>query len=248
MGKNPASKSRVLVAVLPERNGVPTDKIFFDFMAIAAKGGAFLREPYRRTDLQRNLIVEHFLSDERFSHLLMLDCDHRHPPDIVERLRARFEEDPARLVVGGLAFRRGVPFDPCMYVANAAGDVYVPEQWEAGALLKVDIVGTAAVMFSREVFGRLKKPWFKFDYDHVDEDAWPGEDIAFSRQCMEAGIPIWVDTGVVSPHYIDSYIDENTFRTHLAHVRDTQQIVEGWFAERGALKSEALTEADLTPA
>jgi hypothetical protein len=245
MSKNLDCKPRVLVAVLPERNGVPTDKIFFDFMAIASKGWAFLREPYRRTDLQRNLIVEHFLDEARFTHLLMLDCDHRHPPDIVERLRARFEEDATRLVVAGLAFRRGVPFDPCMYVADKAGNVYVPADWEAGALLKVDIVGTAAIMMSREVFGRLRKPWFKFDYDHVDEDAWPGEDIAFSRQCMEAGIPIWVDTSVQSPHYMDSYIDENTFRSHLAHAQDMQRVLEGFAGDGLAAAAGMMTEADL---
>lgn len=234
------AKARVLVGVLPERHGVPSADIFFDFLAIATHGHAFIRLPYLRTDLARNTLAEHFLADGRFTHLLMLDCDHRHPPDIVERLRARVEEDPSRLVVAGLAFRRGVPFDPCMYIADRNDNVYVPEQWEPGALLRVDIAGTAAMLISREVFERLERPWFAFDYSQVADAKWPGEDIWFSRRCMEAGIGIWVDTGVVSPHHIDNYINEDTFRTHLAATRDMESTLKSMGA--------CLTEADLTPA
>jgi len=231
-----ANKPRVLVGVLPERHGVPTAEIFFDFIAIATRGHPFVRLPYSRTDLARNMLAEHLLNEPRCTHLLMLDCDHRHPPDIVERLRARVEEDPRRLVVAGLAFRRGVPFDPCMYIADETGNVYVPEQWQPGSLLKVDLVGTAAILIAREVFERLSRPWFAFDYSHADEGKWPGEDIWFSRRCMEAGIDIWVDTGVVSPHLIDNFVDERTFRTHLERTRELQRAL-------GA----PLTEADLAP-
>lgn len=229
-------KPRVLVGVLPERNGVPNADIFFDFIAIAGRGHAFIRLPYSRTDLARNMVAGHFMADQRFTHLLMLDCDHRHPSDIVERLSARVVEDPGRLVVSALVFRRGVPFDPCAYIAHG-DNVYVPEVWDPGSLLRVDMVGTAALLISRQVFERIPRPWFAFDYSHVADNQWPGEDIWFSRRCMEQGIDIWVDTGVTSPHLMDSYINEDTFRTHLAHTREVQGALAG-----------LLTEADLEPA
>ncbi len=227
------SKVRVLVGVLPERGGVPTADIFFDFIAIAHRGHAFVRLPYMRTDLARNTLAEHLLNESRFTHLLMLDCDHRHPADIVERLQARVEEDPNRLVVAGLAFRRGVPFDPCMYLADADGSVYVPEQWEPGSVLKVDLVGSAALLIHRSVFEQLARPWFAYDYSHAPEGHWPGEDIWFSRRCLEAGIGVYVDTGCQSPHHIDNYVTEDTFRTHLARVRELRRA------------TGVLTEADL---
>lgn len=238
MSKGLERQVRVLVGVLPERQGVPSADIFFDFIAIANRGHAFVRLPYLRTDLARNTLAEHLLADGRFTHLLMLDCDHRHPADIVEKLAARVAEDPSRLVVTGLAFRRGVPFDPCMYIADAQDNVYVPEEWEPGALLRVDLAGTAAMLISRAVFERLPKPWFAFDYSRAAEGAWPGEDIWFCRRCMEAGIPIWVDTGVVSPHHIDNYINEDTFRTHLARTRELEHAMR--------VLGAGLTEADLT--
>lgn len=219
----PNPKPRVLVGVLPERNGVPSAEIFFDFIAIAQRGHPFVRIPYTRTDLARNSLGEHLLKDERFTHLLMLDADHRHPHDIVERLSKWVCEDATREIVAGLAFRRGRPFDPCVYISDDCG-IYVPSAWEPGALLRADMVGTAAMLISREVFARLPRPWFAYDYSGAEKGWWPGEDIWFSRRCGEAGIPLWVDTGTVSPHLLESWVDENTFRTFLA----AEQAKPGW--------------------
>lgn len=231
------SETRILVGVLPERGGAPNAEIFFDFIAIAQRGYPFVRVPYARTDLQRNRLAQHLLNDTRFTHLLMLDCDHRHPADIVEQLRARVEEDPARRVIGGLAFRRGVPFDPCMYMLDADEAVYAIEEWTPGNLLRVDLIGAAAMLVHRSVFEELPAPWFAYDYGRAHENSWPSEDIWFARRCRAAGIAIYADTGVVSPHYMDSYVDEATFRTHLAHLR----------AQETQMRDLILTEADLAP-
>lgn len=207
---------RVMVGVLPERNGVPSADILFDLIAIAQRGHPFVRMGYTRTDLARNSLGEHLLKDERFSHVLMLDGDHRHPVDIVERLSRWVIEDPERLVVAEMAFRRGQPYDPCMYMeaADGSGQLYVPSEWERG-LIQVDLVGTAGILISRKVFERLPKPWFAYDYSSAEKGWYPSEDIWFSRACQRAGIPIWVDTTTTSPHLIESWVDERTFRTFL---------------------------------
>ena len=213
-------KPRVIVALLPERNGVPSPDILFDLLAIAQRGHSFVRMQYVRTDLARNTIGEGLLESKQFTHVLMLDADHRHPVDIVERLRRWVEEDPKRLVVAGMAFRRGKPFDPCVYMEDTeAGKVYTPAEWPKG-LLKVDLVGTAAMLISKEVFQRLKRPWFAMDYSGAEDRAYPGEDMWFCRRCKEAGIDINVDTTCVSPHLMEAWVDGNTFRTYLAQQQD----------------------------
>lgn len=76
---------RPVVAVLPERHGVASPETLFDLIAIAMRGHQFIRTQYARTDLQRNMLAEHLLRSD-FTHILMLDADHRYQPDIVERL------------------------------------------------------------------------------------------------------------------------------------------------------------------
>ena len=122
-----------------------------------------------------------------------------------------------------MAFRRGRPFDPCMYMDDGSGGVYVPAEWERG-LMRVDLVGTAAILINRKVFERLPRPWFAFDYAGAESQQYPGEDIWFCRACQRAGIPIWVDTTSVSSHLFESWIDEQTFRTYLA----AEEAKPGW--------------------
>lgn len=209
-----AERPRVMIGLLPERNGVPSADILFDLLAIAQQGYAFARVPYTRTDLARNSLAEHLLKEARYTHILMLDADHRHPVDIVRRLMRWVIEDPQRLVIAGLAFRRGPPYDPCMYFETNNGKVFVPESWKPG-LVQVDLAGTGAILIAREVFERVKRPWFAYDYSWADSNNYPGEDIWFSRRCREAGIPIYVDTSTVSPHLIEQHVDESTYRSYL---------------------------------
>lgn len=217
-------RPRVMVGLLPERNGVPSAEILFDLIAIAQRGHQFVRLPYTRTDLARNSLGEHLLRETQFTHVLMLDADHRHPQTIVERLSKWVEQDPEKLVVAGLAFRRGRPFDPCMYMeADDGSGVFVPSEWARG-LVPVDLVGTAAILISRKVFERLPRPWFAYDYSGAAQGWWPGEDIWFCRACKAAGIQIYVDTTTVSPHMFESWVDEQTFRTYLA----AEQAKPGW--------------------
>src|ERR1044071_1567025 len=68
--------------------------------------------PSQRVDVNRNNIVRMFLQASKRDDdtLVMLDSDHVHPADIVERLVAH---DVG--VVGALAFTRGAPFMPCFF-------------------------------------------------------------------------------------------------------------------------------------
>lgn len=233
-----AAQPKVLIGLLPERNGVPAPDILFDLLAIAQRGHAFIRTAYARTDLQRNKLAEHLLSTD-YTHLLMLDADHRHPHDIVERLMRWVVRDPTREVVAGLAFRRGQPYDPQAYVLREDGGdggsrLYQPSEIRKG-LVRVDYVGSAALLVSRDVYLRLPRPWFALDYRRASEGQWPGEDIWFCNLCREAGIGVWVDTTCISPHLAESWIDQRTYETY-----------RELLAESAAAAERPLTEADLS--
>jgi len=204
-------------------------------LAIAIRGHAFVRTSYARTDLQRNKLAEHLLTTD-YTHLLMLDADHRHPADIVERLSRWVVRDPGKLVIAGLAFRRGQPYDPQVYLARGAdGKLYQPSQFKPG-LVRIDYAGTAAMLISREVFERIEKPWFAFDYSHADAGKWPGEDMWFCQACRDAGISIYADFSCVSPHLAESWIDQRTYESFAAMVAERMTHAQ----------TNGLTEDDLT--
>ncbi len=203
---------RVVVAVLTERNGVPTDDIFNRFIAIARRGHAFLPCTFKRTETQRNLLASGLLQSD-YTHLLMLDADHLHPVDVVERLMGHVLTDPRRLVMSGLSFRRGPPFDPTAWYESPEG-VRPMQQWPHG-LIKVDLIGGFCTLVNREVFERLEWPWFRIVCS-VKDRTFGGEDIYFSRKCKQAGIDLWVDTDCISPHLTQAWVTEATYRQYMA--------------------------------
>jgi hypothetical protein len=148
------------------------------------------------------------------THLLMLDIDHKHPPNIIQRLARWTLQEPFAKVVGGLNFRRSKPFDPTCGFWGDDGKYYPPASWQQG-LIKVDALGTGSILIAREVFEQIEPPWFRFDYSRVWADEWPGEDLGFSKLCNEHGIDLYVDTTVTSPHMKAAMITEESFKEYL---------------------------------
>ena len=136
--------------------------------------------------------------------LVMLDNDHKHPADILERLIQRV--DAEHEVVGALAFRRSEPHDPCFYnVAEEGQSANVATSFD-GSLVKCDIVGTGAIAIRRSAFRKLQEaghewPWFRFVYkDGMQHEIRQSEDWSFGLMCKRAGIPHWCDTSLETPH------------------------------------------------
>lgn len=200
------SYPRILVGIPLERSISYADRVFMNFMQIAAKGPTFIDCQYTRIDLARNLMVQRLLTTD-FTHLLMLDVDHIHPIDIIENLAARVRDNNDVQVVSGLNFRRKPPFDP---VARLAGGV--PLTGWGTDLIEVEETGAASLLVDKRVFLQMEPPWFPNLYDNVWANDWPGEDIGFCRKCRALGIPIFVDPLVTSPHCTDSMVTESTWR------------------------------------
>jgi len=202
----------VLVGILPFRTGAADEDSFFSFLDIIARGHSYIKSICIRTDKARNEMVRRMLESD-FSHILMLDADHKHPPDIVERLTARVAQDPTRLFVSGLSFRRGPPYDPTAWMIGKDGQVRhmvagkVPE-----GLVEADIVGGSAMLIHRSVFEEhIEWPWFELKYAG---GGYPGEDVNFCAKCRAAGIKIYADTTVQSPHLDKRWVDMKTFEFH----------------------------------
>lgn len=187
------------------------------------KGYSRIAIPYTRTDMARNSIVKMFMENSHDDNdaLIMLDCDHAHPVDIVERLAAH---DPERGVVGALYFRRGSPYDPLFFFVEEAplsppvdgGILRAPAEWEHGKTYECDVVATGAICIRRWVFDALKAAgiaWPYFRYVYPEPHYQQTEDVYFGLRCKEAGVKHYCDTSLIIPHLaiqginLDSWVE-----------------------------------------
>ena len=214
----PVQLKTCVVLAIPRANCC-YDEAFMAFMRIAQQGWALADMPHVMVPMAREKFGRHLLEYPEFTHTVMLDQDHIHPPDIVQRLARRADEDRSRWVIGALNYRRAPPYDPVAYWTNDNGQYYTvpPSQWgteirEAGAL------GLSAAIFARECFEAFGPPWFDMDWSKADEGAYPGEDTCFSRHAQAAGVKLWVDPTITSPHLkfegVDRAYHERWVREH----------------------------------
>ena len=193
-----------------------------------------IRHPYSRVDIARNRIVQKFMeiTSHPESSITMLDTDHLHRPSIVREL---IENNLP--VVGALAFRRGEPYDPQIYVNDAAGELLQPTEWPPG-VLEGDIVGAAALCIRRKVFVELEEkgfhyPWFRMMYTDNDP-ALLGEDWYFGTICKQAGIKHYCDMRIISPHHEDMWIDEKPWLIRQGQIQISdkdKKRPEPWFQD-----------------
>ena len=205
--------------------GIPVERYmstraFLRFWQIAQQGFPLLARNYSRCDIHRNDYGRSMLNHPEFSHLIMLDSDHIHPADVVQRLAQSVAQHPDKLVIGGLNFRRTTPFDPCIFKADGEGALRQPATWGAG-LLQVDILGHGCIIIAREVFERIPPPWWKYEYhgdysDSSKEYPFPSDDVGFSLLCAKHGIKLWCDTTLTSPHIGEILVGPEPFQEYLA--------------------------------
>ena len=173
---------------------------------------------YQRTDMARNNAVKTFLKNTTNEDdvLVMLDCDHTHPRDIVPALA--YKCDAKHEVVGAMAFRRSLPHDPCFYNLNDSGKADVPTGF-TGGLVRCDIVGTGAVAIRRSAFTKLDSAGFVWPYFYYTytpgEQVQRSEDWQFGLNCKASGISHWVNQDMVTPHLTVKAIDEKDWFTVL---------------------------------
>ena len=216
---------RILVGI-PVPESIPhAGYVFMNFMTIAAQGPAFIDVPPNiRIDVVRHTMAKTLLQND-YTHLLMLDIDHQHPLDIIQRFARRVIEDPTRRIISGLNFRRRPPHDPVGGYLDDKGRRVLIENWGTD-LIPVDECGAASLLIERSVFEELEPPWFFNIYDDIWRDNWPGEDIGFSRKAKQAGIDVWIDPTIQSPHCTTSFVVEETWLNSQAKIQIPGQEVK----------------------
>ena len=187
----------------------------------ARSGYAYMAIPYTRTDDARNSACLGLAKMVERSHnprdtLVMLDCDHEHPVDIVHRLVAH---DVG--VVGALYYRRSEPYDAMAFFRDKeSGELRTPAVWDKDAgLVPCACVGTGAIAIQAWVLQKLMDkgftwPFFRYLYSETGT-IQPTEDMYFGAICEKAGIPHHVDFSLMTPHLTTTRIDGRLFEAHL---------------------------------
>lgn len=202
---------RPIVYIPLERN-VPS--VVFYRLVNVLRQWPFMERPYDATDTAINAAILSFLETD-YTHLVLLGMDHKHAPDVVHRLVKRVEEDPTRLIVGGLNVVRKLPFTPALFVKDADGDWCSVVDWEPGLTGPECLIGMGCTIFAREVFERVPWPWFYSDWSTLKPGEWPSMDTSFCKRALAAGIGIWCDiTPIESPHLMETFVSTETFKTH----------------------------------
>lgn len=165
--------------------------------------------------------------------LLIIGADQIHPPDMLKRLTARFEEGCE--VISALVPCRGyvhwqpmMPFQPMAWrfkVNNEFrqyrgmeldGDMIHIIKREDGDLQRVNFIGSGVLMFHRDHLLALEKPWFRETIHFEDQKRTANMDCVFVwRLQQEAYAKAWVDTTIMVKHAHVFEIDD-TFSERFA--------------------------------
>jgi hypothetical protein len=161
--------------------------------------------------------------------ICIVGADQVHPPDMLRRLVARWEQGcevisalvPARAFIGWQDMR---PFQPMAWRLKRGASVDIDtlnlartttNQIEvidpaAGELQQVNFIGSGVLMFHRDHLAAMARPWFSELFDPVTYDRTASMDTRFVwRLQEEAGATVWVDTTIKVRHLHAFEIDES---------------------------------------
>lgn len=145
----------------------------------------------------RNALAQACL-DQELDWLFMVDDDQVFQPDALTRLLSH--EQP---VVSALIVQRGAPFLPTAYATFQECEFQPLDMRSVGHdnLVQVAGVGSGGILVRAHVLGALNtgEPWFLYTEQF-------GEDLYFSQRCLEAEIPMFVDTGCRMGHLIPAAV------------------------------------------
>jgi len=156
----------------------------------------------------RNDIVRNFM-EEKSDVLVLLDTDTIPPSDILVKLLPHLKEYG---VASGLYMENTGTYLPVAYSEQQDHPDGFPiwqrlQKWE-GELIEVAGVGLGCCAIKKEVFEKLKHPYFDWEFDETKGYKRPrekghlsiGEDLYFCRKVKDAGFKIAVDTSCLCDH------------------------------------------------
>jgi len=120
-------------------------------------------------------------------YVLWLDSDMMFPSTIVNRLLAHNKD-----IVACNYMKRSKPLRTVAYT-----DINDWDSWlmikEQNDLVEVQGVGMGCMLMKTDIFNKLSKPYFEFEYKNETED-WLGEDFSLQRKLRDLNYKIYIDT------------------------------------------------------
>jgi len=164
-------------------------------------------------DTARNLLVKKALEDVTVTHILMIDDDMTFESDFLLKLIAHDVD-----IVGGLAFKRTPDYHPCVYKKINGTDDHTPIFPEV--FQEVDAIGTGGILIKREVFEKLKYPFFETWYAEDNPDKHFSVDFDFCLKSKAAGLKIFVDPEASMGHIGEaSIVTKQTFLNRMQEIK-----------------------------
>lgn len=141
------------------------------------------------THSAENQLVEELLLGDA-THLFLTEIDMVLPKHTLPAL-LELDKD----VVSGVYFLRGGRGQPCLYqkVMTPPENPYVHSPvhvFPSDGPFRIDCPGLGCVLFKREVFERVERPWFDLSAQKY------GSDMYFYTKAKQAGVEVWAHPGV----------------------------------------------------
>lgn len=142
-------------------------------------------------DRARNYLVDQMLNHPlNPTHIFFLDADIVPAADTLMRLlRHRMP------IVSGMYRRRLPPYEPMALLRR--GRMLHPVPVKGPRLRRVDVVGAGCLLIHRDVFEKVRPPWFTSEWRR---DGHLSEDFSFCEKAQKAGYRVMVDTTVNPLH------------------------------------------------
>ena len=146
----------------------------------------------------RNTIVKTFIDQKDYEWVVFVDDDVVPPSNALDII----EEDKAYDIVAGYApiIREFKPGEQSIIMNFANFDGQVPPEPEEDYIYEVKNVGFGFIAIKKEVFDKIKKPYFDFFFKDEDGTTVRGEDIYFCDKVREAGFKIMLDPRLKCKH------------------------------------------------
>lgn len=144
-------------------------------------------------DTARNMLAKKALEDVTVTHILMIDDDMTFESDFLLKLIAHDVD-----IVGGLAFKRTPDYHPCVYKKIQGSEDHTPILPEV--FQEVDAIGTGGILIKREVFEKLRYPFFETWYSENNSEKHFSVDFDFCIKSKTAGLKIFVDPDASMKH------------------------------------------------
>jgi len=157
----------------------------------------------REAGVGRSTFAYYALKDPKVTHLYFMDSDVVPPNGTLQRLL-----DHDLPIVAGIYPMNVNGEKAWSFKTEADSKVYGGwRRWGtklSDGLMDATAIGGSTLLIKREVFEKLKRPWFLIVYKPIDEEGRCydyGEDEYFSKIAIEAGYDIKVDPSIICKHF-----------------------------------------------